>query len=104
MDTGGFLLKEDRRAAWLLYGTVLAICFNGYDSGIMSVILADDQFIEYYKVDSQRSGIIAIIAWPAIGVVQLGLGGWVATYFGRLGSIRIGMYVKGTLLRGIANR
>jgi hypothetical protein len=94
MDTGDFLLKEDRRAAWLLYGTVLAICFSGYDSGIMSVILADDQFIKYYNVDSQRSGIIAIITWPAIGIVQLGLGGYIATTFGRLGSIRIGMCVN----------
>ena len=94
MDSGSFLLKEDRRAAWLLYGTLLAVCFNGYDSGIMSVILADDQFKDYYNVDAQRSGIIAIITWPAIGIVQLGLGGYVATVFGRLGAIRIGMYVE----------
>jgi hypothetical protein len=103
MDTGGFLLKEDRRAALLLYGTVLAMCFNGYDSGIMSVILADDQFKEYYNVGSQRSGIIAIITWPAIGIVQLGLGGHIATVFGRLGAIRIGMYEIRLPINELAN-
>jgi hypothetical protein len=91
MGAQGFLLKEDRRAAWLLYGTVVAICFTGDDAGVMSVILADDQFKEYYSVDSQRSGLIATITWPAIGIAQLGLGGQVATTFGRLGAIRIGM-------------
>lgn len=58
-----FLPKEDRYAAVMLYGMILATCFNGerrrempcevdshtnasgagYDAGIMTVILADDQ-------------------------------------------------------------
>lgn len=46
---------------------VLSTCFNGYDAGIMTVILADDQFIEYYSVDANRSGIIASIPWAATG-------------------------------------
>jgi hypothetical protein len=46
---------------------VLSTCFNGYDAGIMTVILADSQFIEYYSVDANRSGIIASIPWAATG-------------------------------------
>lgn len=33
----------------------------------MTVILADSQFIEYYSVDANRSGIIASIPWAATG-------------------------------------
>lgn len=47
---------------------VLSTCFNGYDAGIMTVILADNQFVEYYSVDANRSGIIASIPWAATGV------------------------------------
>lgn len=32
-----FLPKEDRYAALMLYGMILAMCFNGYDAGIMTV-------------------------------------------------------------------
>lgn len=46
---------------------VLSTCFNGYDAGIMTVILADSQFISYYNVDANRSGIIASIPWAATG-------------------------------------
>lgn len=46
---------------------VLSTCFNGYDAGIMTVILADSQFIKYYSVDANRSGIIASIPWAATG-------------------------------------
>lgn len=33
----------------------------------MTVILADSQFISYYNVDANRSGIIASIPWAATG-------------------------------------
>lgn len=65
-----FLPKEDRYAALLLYGMVFCTCFNGYDAGIMTVILADKQFIEYYKVDSNRSGTIATLPWASTGRLQ----------------------------------
>jgi hypothetical protein len=39
-----FLPKQDRYAALMLYGMVFSTCFNGYDAGIMTVILADNQF------------------------------------------------------------
>lgn len=32
-----FLPKNDRYAAMLLYGMVLATCFNGYDAGMHSI-------------------------------------------------------------------
>lgn len=35
-----YLPPKDRYAALMLYGMVFALCFNGYDAGIMTVILA----------------------------------------------------------------
>jgi hypothetical protein len=62
-----FIPPNDRYAALMLYGMVFSTCFNGYDAGIMTVILADKQFIEYYGVDATRSGIIATIPWATTG-------------------------------------
>jgi len=62
-----FLPKEDRFAALMLYGMVFSTCFNGYDAGIMTVILADKEFTAYYAVDTTRSGVIATIPWATTG-------------------------------------
>ena len=86
-----FLPAEDRRAALLLYGMVIPICFNGYDAGIMTVILDDAQFKEYYHVDSIRSGVIAVAPWAFIGLSQLFVGGTAARAVGRLWTIRLSM-------------
>lgn len=88
-----FLPPDDRRAALLLYGMVIAICFGGYDSGIMTVILADKQFIEYYHVDATRTGVIAVIPWATNGLSQLFVGGTLASWIGRLWTIRLSMWV-----------
>ncbi len=63
-----FLPENDRYAALILYGMVFSTCFNGYDAGIMTVILADKQFVDYYNVDDNRSGIIATIPWASTGI------------------------------------
>ena len=63
-----FLPPGDRHAAWLLYGMVLSLCFNGYDAGIMTVILANDQFIEYYDIDPGKNGLVATIPWATTGI------------------------------------
>lgn len=65
LDT--FLPPGDRHAALLLYGMVLSLCFNGYDAGIMTVILADKQFIAYYDIDPGKSGLVATIPWATTG-------------------------------------
>ncbi|KAF2431494.1 MFS sugar transporter-like protein [Tothia fuscella] len=83
-----FIPPGDRRAALLLYGLIFAISFNGYDSGIMTVILADKQFIKYYNVDSTRSGTIAVIPWASQGIAQLFVGGTLASLMGRLWLLR----------------
>lgn len=99
-----FIPPGDRRAALLLYGLIFATSFNGYDSGIMTVILADDQFIEYCgfeddiyrtikltfvdRVDSTRSGVIAVIPWASQGIAQLVVGGTLASLMGRLWLLR----------------
>ena len=33
----------------------------------MTVILADKDFIKYYSVDAQKTGVIATIPWAATG-------------------------------------
>ncbi|PVH86924.1 MFS sugar transporter-like protein [Cadophora sp. DSE1049] len=88
-----FLPKEDRFAALMLYGMVFSTCFNGYDAGIMTVILADKQFIDYYDVDSTRSGVIATIPWASTGLAQLFVGGTLASLVGRLWALRISIAV-----------
>lgn len=87
-----FLPPEDRRAALMLYGMVFATCFNGFDAGIMTVILADKQFIKYYGVDANKSGVIATIPWATTGLAQLFVGGTLANLVGRLWALRISMY------------
>ena len=47
---------------------VFSTCFNGYDAGIMTVILADKQFIEYYDIDADRQGLVASIPWAMTGM------------------------------------
>lgn len=84
-----FLPKEDRFAALMLYGMVFSTCFNGYDAGIMTVILADKQFISYYNVDATKSGVIATIPWASTGLAQLFVGGTLASMVGRLWALRI---------------
>jgi hypothetical protein len=86
-----FIRREDRRAAILLYGLVFATAFNGYGTAIMSVVLADEQFKEYYHADSVRIGIIAVMAYPGIAVAQVGAASWLAKNIGRLWTIRLGV-------------
>jgi hypothetical protein len=88
-----FLPPEDRRAALMLYGMVFATCFNGFDAGIMTVILADKQFIDYYGVDANKRGVIATIPWATTGLAQLFVGGTLANLVGRLWALRISMSV-----------
>jgi hypothetical protein len=89
LDT--FIPPGDRRAALLLYGLVFAISFNGYDSGIMTTILSDEQFIKYYNVDKTRTGVIAVIPWASQGIAQLYVGGTLAGLIGRLWLLRVAM-------------
>jgi len=52
---------------------VFSTCFNGYDAGIMTVILADDQFIKYYGINAAKSGLVAVIPWAMTGESLLAL-------------------------------
>ncbi|TVY25877.1 hypothetical protein LHYA1_G005667 [Lachnellula hyalina] len=88
-----FIPPHDRYAALMLYGMVFSTCFNGYDAGIMTVILADKQFKHYYNIDSTRSGVIATIPWAATGLAQLFVGGTLASFVGRLWALRISICV-----------
>ncbi|KAJ5772831.1 hypothetical protein N7457_007727 [Penicillium paradoxum] len=88
-----FLPKDDRFAALLLYGMVFSTCFNGYDAGIMTVILADKQFIEYYGINDNKSGLVATIPWAMTGFAQLWFGGQLASWLGRLWALRISICI-----------
>jgi nitrate/nitrite transporter NarK len=55
----------------------------------MTVILADEQFNEYYSLTPSRQGVVAIIPWASTAVAQLFLGGMLAHRLGRLWSLRI---------------
>ncbi|KAH6719890.1 MFS sugar transporter-like protein [Leptodontidium sp. MPI-SDFR-AT-0119] len=100
-----FLPKEDRFAALMLYGMVFSTCFNGYDAGIMTVILADKQFISYYNVDATKSGVIATIPWASTGLAQLFVGGTLASMVGRLWALRISIafMIIGVIVQVVPN-
>ena len=61
----------------------------------MTVILADEQFIEYYSVDAERTGTIAVVPWATTGLAQLFFGGTLASLVGRLWALRISIVVMG---------
>ncbi|KAF7563941.1 hypothetical protein G7046_g196 [Stylonectria norvegica] len=84
---------------------VFSTCFNGYDAGIMTVILADEQFVDYYNVDANRSGIIATIPWASTGIAQLFVGGSLANLVGRLWALRISICVMviGVVIQVVPN-
>jgi len=86
-----FIPPDDRRAALMLYGMVIATCFNGADAGVVSVMLNDPQFKEYYHTDSTRQGVIAVIPWATQALAQLYVGGSLAAWIGRLWTIRCAM-------------
>ena len=66
----------------------------------MTVILADDQFNDYYDMNANKQGIVVTAPWATTGVAQLFLGGTLAAWIGRLWALRlsivlmcIGVYV-----------
>lgn len=62
---------------------------SGYDAGIMTVILADKQFTNYYDMNADRQGIVSTAPWATTGLAQLFVGGTLASYFGRIWALRI---------------
>ena len=100
-----FLPPGDPYAALLLYGMVLSTCFNGYDAGIMTVILADKEFIKYYNITANRSGIVATIPWATTGFAQLCLGGTLANLLGRLWALRVAICIMiiGVIVQSVPN-
>lgn len=71
----------------------------------MTVILADNQFIEYYNIDPNRTGIIASIPWAATGLAQLFVGGTLADLCGRLWALRIAVMttIIGVVIQVVPN-
>ena len=55
----------------------------------MTVILADEQFNEYYEMDANKQGIVAAAPWATTGLAQLFLGGTLASWIGRLWALRL---------------
>ena len=55
----------------------------------MTVILADEQFTEYYHMTPNRQGIVSTAPWATTGLAQLFIGGTLASLVGRLWALRI---------------
>lgn len=55
----------------------------------MTVILANDQFNDYYNMTPGRQGVVATIPWATTGLAQLCVGGVLAAWLGRLWALRI---------------
>lgn len=62
---------------------------SGYDAGIMTVILADPQFTEYYNMTPNRQGIVSTAPWATTGLAQIFIGGTLASLVGRVWALRI---------------
>jgi len=63
--------------------------FNGYDAGIMTVVLASKDFIAYYNIDSTKSGTVAVLPWASTGFAYIFIAGNLASTVGRLWALRI---------------
>ncbi|GAB7354274.1 hypothetical protein MBLNU459_g4802t1 [Dothideomycetes sp. NU459] len=85
-----FLPPEDRTAALLLY----------HDR-----ILADKQFIAYYNLDANKSGLVATVPWVTTGISQLFLGGTLAAWLGRLWALRTSIIIMclGVVIQAVPN-
>lgn len=83
----------------------VARCLFTDKSGIMTVILADDQFVKYYDVDANKTGTIAAVPWATTGLAQLFVGGTLASIVGRLWALRISMVVMmlGVVIQSVPN-
>lgn len=55
----------------------------------MTVILADEQFTDYYNIDADKQGLVATIPWATTGLAQLFVGGMLASWLGRIWALRI---------------
>jgi MFS family permease len=71
----------------------------------MTVILADDEFIEYHHVDANRTGTIAAVPWTSTGLAQLFVGSTLASIVGRLWALRIFMVIMmiGVVVQSVPN-
>lgn len=71
----------------------------------MTVILADEQFIDYYNIDADRTGTIASVPWASTGIAQLFVGGTLASLVGRLWALRISICVMiiGVVVQSVPN-
>lgn len=59
----------------------------------MTVILADEQFTDYYNIDADMQGTVSVIPWATTGLAQLFLGGTLASLVGRVWALRISICV-----------
>lgn len=68
-------------------------CNTDDHRGIMTVILADEQFTDYYNIDADMQGTVSVIPWATTGLAQLFLGGTLASLVGRVWALRISICV-----------
>lgn len=65
-------------------GPGLAQLFNGYDSGYVSVMVADSDFIDYFNIGSARLGAFSSsIVWGGVGFSMFYIAPAIPHRFGR---------------------
>ena len=71
----------------------------------MTVILADEQFIDYYGLTATKSGVVATIPWATTGLAQLWVGGTLASWLGRLWALRVSIVFMciGVVVQSVPN-
>ncbi|KAL1982904.1 hypothetical protein VTN96DRAFT_756 [Rasamsonia emersonii] len=84
---------------WICAVASIANIFQGFDSGIYSIIISDQRFIDYFHVDGARSGVVASMVNLGNVLGNLCVAWWFIWFLGRRYAFALGTLV---LLVGVA--
>lgn len=84
---------------WICLVASIANIFQGFDSGIYTIIIADQAFIDKFKVSGSRAGVVASMINLGNVIGNLFVAWWFIWYLGRRFSFSAGTIV---LLVGVA--
>ncbi|KAE9379867.1 general substrate transporter [Stipitochalara longipes BDJ] len=91
------------KASWYIYWICavasIANIFQGFDSGIYSIIISDSRFINYFNVSGARSGVVASMVNLGNVIGNLFVAWWFIAYLGRCHAFALGTII---LLVGVA--
>ncbi|KAN0119231.1 general substrate transporter [Hyaloscypha variabilis] len=91
------------KASWYIYWICavasIANIFQGFDSGIYSIIISNSRFIDYFNVSGARSGVVASMVNLGNVIGNLLIAWWFIAYLGRCHAFALGTII---LLVGVA--